>query len=80
MFTIEYERDVRRLGDVIRTRRQVDRLDRPFPYAGGFLCDENLSKSLRNPAEVEKIPWVEIGHNLSGRVFMISFSHLKVMT
>jgi len=72
MFTVEHERDVGRLGDVIRARRQVDRLDRPFPDAGGFLCDEDLPKSLRNSAEVEKIPWVEIGHNLSGRVFTVT--------
>lgn len=73
---VENERDVCRLGDVIRARRQVDRLDRPFPYACGLLCDQDLPKPLRSSAEVEKVPWIEIGHDLSGRIFTISFSHI----
>jgi len=73
MFTIEHECDVRGLGDVIRAWRQVDRLDRLFPYAGGLLSDENLPEPFRNSAKVEKIPWVEIDHSLSEQVFAISF-------
>jgi hypothetical protein len=48
-----------------------------FHRLAGLGSDKDLPEPPRDPTEAEKIPRVEVGHNLLKQAFTVRFVHLK---
>lgn len=77
VFAVEHESNVDGLCDSIGTWGHASRLYRLFPQAGGLRGDNDFPEPSRDSTEGEKVPWIEMDHNLLEEALAVSIVDLE---